>query len=124
MFGGVEGNQKAVISAAAHVTGGGLPGKLGRALKPSGLGAKIGEPFEPPGLLLHCQEVGEVPDAEAYRTWCMGQGMALVSPEPDAVISIAQENGLEARAIGEVTEGKGIRVRNRGHFGEEEWLEF
>ena len=32
MFGGVEGEPRAPIHAAAHITGGGLPGKLGRAL--------------------------------------------------------------------------------------------
>lgn len=45
---------KAVIHGAAHISGGGIPEKLGSALKPSGLGAEIDDPFDPCELMLHC----------------------------------------------------------------------
>ena len=36
MFGGFDREPKAEIHGVVHVTGGGIPGKLGRVLKPSG----------------------------------------------------------------------------------------
>jgi phosphoribosylformylglycinamidine cyclo-ligase len=116
---------RATLHAAAHVTGSGLPGKLGRALKPTGLGADIHNPLDPPPLLLHCQEIGGVSDREAYRTWHMGQGMVLVTPEPYPVLAISRAHGLEAQVIGTVTDRPGIRIASRGlQSGQERWLEF
>src|SRR3989344_2760927 len=50
MFGGFENEPKAKVHGVAHITGGGVPGKLGRILKPSGLGATLSEPFSPAEL--------------------------------------------------------------------------
>ena len=74
MFGGIEGEPRARLHAAAHVTGGGLPGKLGRALKPSGSGAVIDEPFDPPALMLHCliqanHQPGPVMTLHCFVNW-------------------------------------------------------
>jgi phosphoribosylformylglycinamidine cyclo-ligase len=116
---------RARMSVAAHITGSGLPGKLGRALKPSGLGAVIDNPWDPPELMLHCQEIGGVTDAEAYRAWHMGQGMVVATPEPHPVLALARSHHLEAQVIGTVTNHPGIRIASRGHFQDQErWLEF
>lgn len=114
MFGGFDGESKAVVHGVAHITGGGLPGKLGRVLKPSGLGVTIMDSFEPPMLMKYCQEKGNVSDREAYQTWNMGQGMAIITPEPDTVISIAEAHGIEARVIGNIIKEAGIRIHSRG----------
>jgi phosphoribosylformylglycinamidine cyclo-ligase len=117
--------QRAKVHAAAHITGSGLPGKLGRALKPVGLGATIDAPFEPNQLMLHCQQLGDVSDYEAYRTWHMGQGMVVVTPEPHAVLSVARSHQLEAAVIGTVNTSSTIRIASRGHFASKEhWLEY
>lgn len=116
MFGGADPAvvPKVELHGVAHITGSGLPGKLGRALKPSGLGANITDPYEPSPLMLYCQKLGKVSDAEAYRTWNMGQGMALITPEPEAAIIIAQEYGIEAKVIGKVTDKPEIVIANQG----------
>ena len=116
---------RARMSVAAHITGSGLPGKLGRALKPSGLGAVIDNPWDPPELMLHCQDLGDVSDAEAYATWHMGQGMVVATPEPHPVLALARAHHLDAQVIGTVTNHPGIRIASRGRFQDRErWLEF
>ncbi|GEM_PF-6319624 len=54
MFGGFGGEPKAKIHGIAHITGGGIPGKLSRILKPNGLGADIYNPFNPFELMFYC----------------------------------------------------------------------
>ncbi|HUD11100.1 MAG TPA: AIR synthase-related protein [Candidatus Saccharimonadia bacterium] len=127
MIGGwdVERPPRAKIHAMAHITGSGLPGKLGRALRPAGLGAMIDNPMEVPELMLHCQEVGDVSDYEAYRTWHMGQGMVIATPEPHTVLAVARAHQIEAQVIGSVTDSTKIKIASRGFFsGREHWLEY
>lgn len=114
MFGGFDGEPRAEVHGVAHITGGGIPGKLGRVLKPSKLGADITDPFAPCDLMLYCQGKGDVQDSEAYKTWNMGQGMIVVTPEPDDVMKIAKEHNIKSKLIGEVSPKPGIRIRNRG----------
>ena len=116
MLGGVHGDPRAAIHGVVHVTGGGLPGKLGRLLRRAGLGASITDPF-PPGPLLHyLQEHGPVSDREAYRVWNMGQGLLVITPQPETVIAVAQEHDIPARIIGEMTASPGLRLHSRGYF--------
>jgi phosphoribosylformylglycinamidine cyclo-ligase len=124
MFGGFQDEPKSKINGVAHITGGGIPGKLGRVLKPSGLGATISEPYSPAELMLYCQDKGNVPDEEAYKTWNMGQGMIIITPEPDKVISIAKSHNLESKVIGQVESKSGIRILNSGAYSNNRFLEF
>ena len=114
MLGGFDGESKAKIHGVSHITGGGVPGKLGRALRPSGLGAYLDNPFEPCDLMRYCQEKGNIADVEAYKTWNMGQGMIIITPSPDEVMNIANQHRVESRVIGEVTKEPIIRIRNKG----------
>ncbi|MCK5289830.1 MAG: hypothetical protein KAJ56_02700, partial [Candidatus Aenigmarchaeota archaeon] len=124
MFGGFDRKPRVELHGVSHITGGGLPGKLGRVLKPSGFGADIDTPFTPGEALLHCQEKGNIPDNEAYRAFNMGQGMVVITPNPEEAIKIAQEFGIEAQIIGKVTEEKGIRIKSQGFFNKDEVLEY
>ncbi len=127
MFGGwdLQRPARAELTGAAHISGGGIPEKLGRLLRASGFGAELDDPFIPCPLMLHCQEIGNATDREAYRTWNMGQGMLLISDQPDEIISVAKEHGIAAKIVGHVTEESGIRIHNQGRFKEgEEWLSF
>lgn len=103
MLGGymLSRDPKAELSGAAHITGGGIPEKLGRALRPAGLGAVIRDPFEPSPLMLHCQELGNITDKEAYGAWNMGQGMVIMSRSPDEVMEVAGQHGIAAKIIGD-----------------------
>jgi phosphoribosylformylglycinamidine cyclo-ligase len=116
MLGGVHGEPQAELHGVVHVTGGGIPGKLGRLLRRVALGAELSDPLPPSPLLAYLQECGPVSDHEAYRAWNMGQGMLLVTPQPDAVLRLATQHGIPARIVGEVTSQPGIRLRSRGYF--------
>jgi phosphoribosylformylglycinamidine cyclo-ligase len=124
MFGGFAGEPEAEVHGVAHITGGGLPGKLGRILKPSGLGAMIDNPFQPCDLMLHCQEKSGTPDREAYETWNMGQGMVIVTPKPDKVMEIAKRHDIESQVIGHILPIESIIIKNKGHFKEDKHLAY
>ncbi len=123
MFGGYCGEPKTEVHGVAHITGGGIPGKVGRLLKPSGLGAVIDEPFEPSEFMKYTQALGNVSDIEAYKTWNMGQGMIIVSPKPEEVISIARNYGIISQYIGRVVKEQGIRIKNKGALNPEKNIE-
>ena len=103
------------VRGAAHITGGGLPSKLGRMLEPSGLGAMV-EPDHSPKIMQYVQELGNITDREVYNTWNMGYGMVIATPEPDVVIELAQRRGYAAQHIGEVISSSGIFIRNKAVF--------
>lgn len=124
LSGGVEGKEKAEVHAAAHITGGGIAGKLGRALKPSGLGASLNYLFPPCEAMLELQDLGGVEDEEAYRTWNMGNGFMIITPEPDAVLKEAKRLGFEAKLAGKVIKDKTILLESKGFQKEGKMLSF
>ncbi len=64
--------------SAAHITGGGIPGNLPRALPP-GLGYRLDRSaWRVPAIFSEIQERGRVTDEEMLRTFNLGIGMVLV----------------------------------------------
>ncbi len=124
MTGGLSKEPRAILHGAAHITGGGLPEKLGRTLKPSGLGALIDTPFAPPDVMLECQKLATISDKEAYSTWHMGQGMVLLSPEPEQVATIASEFNLTTQIIGRVVADPTIKIRSKGIQAPDKFITF
>lgn len=122
MLGGVFHEPQADVHAVVHITGGGLPGKLGRLLRRINLGADLPDLYTPGPLLAYLQEHGPVQDEEAYRVWNMGQGMLLITPQPQAVMAIARRHAIAAQIVGEVTARPGMRWRSRGVWKPEQWL--
>lgn len=120
----ITNEPKAKIAGIAHITGGGLPSKLGRMLEPSGLGLEVDAPISPPLIMQHVQKLRGFSDREAYSKWHMGHGMVIVTPEPMLVLEEAAEYGIEAKEIGYVTDEPGIRIKNKGVQQDEEYLEF
>ena len=116
MIGGIDKESKVEIHGVVHITGGGIPGKLRRVLKTKNLGAELNNLFEPSKAMLHCQEIGGVDGREAYKTWNMGNGMLIITPDPERVIEIAEQYGIRAREVGEVTNDSKIRIKSRGAF--------
>lgn len=116
MLGGVQGEPQVEIHGVVHVTGGGIPGKLGRLLRRINLGADITTPLPPGPLVRHLQEHGPVSDHEAYRAWNMGQGLLLITPQPEAAIAVAHQHGIPAQVVGEMTPHCGLRLHSRGYF--------
>lgn len=107
------------LTGAAHVTGGGVPNKLGRVLRATGLGAHLTSPCEPPPYVLEAQRLGDIDDASAYRAWNMGQGFLLVV-RPEAVgdaLAACAARGIVGREAGVVDDSGAIRIESRGLHG-------
>ena len=96
------------IHALAHITGGGLWDNLPRVL-PAGLGAIVrrGTWIVPPIFELLIGE-GELAEREAYHALNMGLGMLIVLPADAA--NAAGRVLPEARAVGEVVVGEGVKL--------------
>ena len=124
MTGGFYGTSKAKIHGIAHITGGGLYGKVKRMLKTCGLSAEINEPFEPPAIMKQIQRIGKVNDKEAYRTWNMGHGIVIITPEPSKVMKIALKHGHNFKIIGRIIKDDTFYIRNLGSFARTNFLEF
>ncbi len=103
------------ITGVAHITGGGMPSKISRMLRPTnGLGAMISDPFTPPAIMSHVQGLRGFDDRTAYGKWHMGQGMVVTTPNPEQVIKTAAEFGVLAEQIGVITNTGLIEIRSKG----------
>ncbi len=95
------------VRAAAHITGGGLPGNLSRVL-PRGCSAVVERrSWEVPRIFGEVQRLGQVDDEEMVRVFNLGIGMVLVVPEDDAFRAIdrLRSHGHQAKQIGRVERG-------------------
>lgn len=110
------------LHGVVHITGGGIREKMTRFLRPSGFGALLNNLYEPSPVMAHCQLLAKLPDDEAYKTFCMGQGMAVVTPDPDIVLTAAPQFGIEAKCAGVITKEPGILIRSMGIEQREEFL--
>lgn len=97
------------LHAAAHITGGGLPENLPRAL-PEGCGAVLDAGAWERGAAFDAiMATGRVAPDDAWRTFNMGIGMCLVVPADAAGRAVAALD--DARVIGEVAAGAGgVRI--------------
>ena len=97
------------VHAAAHVTGGGITGNVGRLLSTT-LDAVIEmESFTTPEIFYEIQRRGGVGADEMVRVFNCGLGM-VVALEPtaaDASIELARSLGVSASVVGRVTSGGG-----------------
>ena len=97
------------VHALAHITGGGIPGNLDRAL-PSEADAVVHlDRWTVPELFTRLQAAGNVPRDDMFRTFNMGIGMIAICArdEADVVIQSATRAGIAAWAIGEIRPGSG-----------------
>ena len=98
-----------VIHAMAHITGGGIPGNLDRALPPN-LDAvvQLGS-WEVPALFRELGRAGEVPAGDMFRAFNMGVGMVAIcdGSDADAVIREASRSGIAGWRLGEIRPGSG-----------------
>ncbi|MEE9525321.1 MAG: AIR synthase-related protein, partial [Candidatus Woesearchaeota archaeon] len=124
MHGGFKTKGCCEIHGVSHITGGGIPGKLGRVLRPSGLGAELHDLFDPCKAMQYCQKLGEVSDEEAYKTWNMGQGLAIITPEPEKIIEEASKFEIKAKVAGRVVLTPGINIKSKGVMDKGEILVF
>lgn len=89
-----------LLSGLAHITGGGLPGKL-PAVLPDDLAASIDRgAWTPPPIFPLVQRLGGISDDEMFRVFNMGLGMVAVCPEEN--VSSFRRLIPEAIPVGEV----------------------
>jgi phosphoribosylformylglycinamidine cyclo-ligase len=106
----VAGLRDAVeVRGMAHITGGGLPGNLPRAL--GGLGARLyPSSWDEPPVFALIRALGNVREGEMRRVFNLGIGFCAVVPtgEADKGLETLRSAGCAAWRIGEVVEGGGV----------------
>ena len=92
------------VTGAAHITGGGLPGNLGRPI-PQGLSAHVyTTTWRPPDIFTHLAETGDIDRGAMFEAFNMGIGFCLmVRPErlSDVMGPVADHAPV---VIGKITE--------------------
>jgi phosphoribosylformylglycinamidine cyclo-ligase len=101
------------IHGLAHITGGGLPGNVPRAL-PDGLAARLDPAsWSMPSVMRLFGALGGLDDEELRATFNGGLGMVAVVPPGAgaAAISAFADRGIAASIVGEVVESKAVDDR-------------
>ena len=91
-----------LLKAAAHITGGGLPGNLPRVLPPGTRALLDASTWTVPPVFRWLAGVGGVADAEMLRVFNCGIGMTLVVTDASAAIALLEKHGQPAVAIGRI----------------------
>jgi len=97
------------VHALAHITGGGLPGNLDRALPPTLDAVVDTSSWKVPGVFRVLKNAGAVEPAEMYRTFNMGVGMVVIAgpTDVDAILSAAAAAGSAGWILGSLKPGSG-----------------
>ncbi len=100
------------VRAMAHITGGGIPGNLGRSLAP-GLGIEIDlSSWQRPPVFSWLASLG-VEEEEMRRVFNLGLGYAAIveSDKADLALATLEKAGETAWLAGHVVEGDGVTLR-------------
>ncbi len=100
------------VHAMAHITGGGLPGNLNRAL-PANLDAVVERSsWKVPNVFRVLERAGEVPSDEMFRAFNMGVGMVVICAKDDApaIIESSRAANTLAWVLGDIRPGSGSVV--------------
>jgi len=97
------------VHAMAHITGGGIPGNLNRALPDSVDAVVETATWEVPNTFRVLERAGAVPRDEMFRAFNMGVGMIVVTSASgaDAVVTSAAAAGVNAWRLGRIQPGSG-----------------
>jgi phosphoribosylformylglycinamidine cyclo-ligase len=95
-----------LLKAAAHITGGGLPGNLPRVL-PTQTRAVLATDWPMPPVFEWLARTGRIEPAEMLRVFNCGIGMALVVTDASAATGILTEHGEQVSHIGTVEAAEG-----------------
>ncbi|NNM56717.1 phosphoribosylformylglycinamidine cyclo-ligase [Acidocella sp.] len=98
-----------LLKGAAHITGGGLPGNLPRAL-PEGCGAALNGPWEMPAVFPWLAGAGNVAAEEMLRVFNCGVGMTLIVSDAGAAMTLLREAGEAPFLLGHVTDRPGVVI--------------
>ena len=101
------------ISGLAHITGGGLPGNVPRAL-PDGLAARLDPArWSMPSVMLLFGALGGLDEEELRATFNGGIGMIAILPRADVVAATSAfaDHGIAAAVVGEAIEAAEVDGR-------------
>ncbi len=98
------------VGAVAHITGGGLPGNLPRALPANVDAVLVPGSWPVPRIFAEVQAASGAGEAEMGRTFNMGLGMVVSVPpdQADQALGVLRGQCLEADVVGRVVEGAGL----------------
>ncbi len=96
-----------LLRAAAHITGGGLPGNLPRALPPGTRAVLDAGAWPRPPVMAWLADRGGVAPDEMLRVFNCGIGMALVVEDAPAATALLQDHGETVFAIGRIEAADG-----------------
>jgi phosphoribosylformylglycinamidine cyclo-ligase len=98
------------VKSAAHITGGGLPGNLPRAI-PASLGVEVDTgAWEPPEIFSTLSAHG-IGNEEMFSTFNMGIGFCLIVDPEDTEQVIDSLSRHDAAVIGQVTDSTGFTLK-------------
>ncbi|MBI5514030.1 MAG: phosphoribosylformylglycinamidine cyclo-ligase [Deltaproteobacteria bacterium] len=99
-----------MVKAAAHITGGGLPGNIPRVL-PDGIGVHLDpRQWTRQPIFDLIQHAGEIEEEELRRTFNLGLGLVVVCDArgADSVLAAFREAGMRAAVVGEVIPSEAV----------------
>ncbi len=96
-----------LLHAAAHITGGGLPGNLPRVLPPDTAAVLDPAAWAAPPVFGWLAEAGGVGAAEMLRVFNCGIGMALVVRDAELACSLLAEHGEQPVVLGRIEARRG-----------------
>ena len=102
------------VTGIAHVTGGGMPGKLWKLMAKCGIqGAMLDDLNPVPEIMAEMQEMGNLHPKQAYTRWNGGHAhlITVKREATDDVLGFLQSLGVDAKVVGGVTnEISGIKL--------------
>jgi phosphoribosylformylglycinamidine cyclo-ligase len=95
-----------LLKAAAHITGGGLPGNVPRVL-PDGMVGALEPAWPVPAVFRWLARTGGVTADEMLRAFNCGIGMVCVVTDPDAAAALLTDEGETVHRIGAIQAAAG-----------------
>jgi phosphoribosylformylglycinamidine cyclo-ligase len=108
-------HQAGLLKGAAHITGGGLPGNLPRAL-PQDLGAKLQAPWTMPPVFAWLARTGNIATAEMLRVFNCGIGMTLIVSDAEAATELLIREGEAPFLLGQVSTMPGVSIADEARL--------
>ncbi len=103
------------VHGFAHITGGGVPGNLNRALPDDCDGIVRRGSWPEPRIFSEIQVAGDIDDDEMEHVFNLGLGMLAIVPEGEdaRAVEVLREAGVDAWTVGEVVAGHGRALVER-----------
>jgi phosphoribosylformylglycinamidine cyclo-ligase len=98
-------HRQGLLKAAAHITGGGIPGNLPRVLPPGTRAVIDASAWPLPPVFAWLARMGGVDADEMLRVFNCGLGMVLVVTDPDAARDILEAHGEKVFSVGRIEAG-------------------